>query len=151
MKKEVQLFLVTSDYKNMYMDMQAMLDDPSISPQDKLHLIATESVKIVQDNTRINYPKWNIYSPEAQANVYALTYIRHMNRMTYCTGPSAWTKQSHKQCLKTMMAKWKTNLKKHSRGSTTKYIELASFHSECYGFNYWSNISCHPDCSFHDL
>jgi hypothetical protein len=96
MKNEVQLFLVTSDYKNMYKDMQEMLDDPSISPQDKLHLIATESVKIVQDNTRINYPKWNIYSPEAQANVYALTYIRHMIRKTYCSGPSAWTKQSHK-------------------------------------------------------
>jgi ribonuclease HI len=143
LKNHILTLNVAGDYKKLYIDMKPMLDDPSVNPTNKLLTLSEKSVKIVQGYTRRRTPHWNIYSPEAHANMLAIKYIRHMIKMQYGDRPNAWIKRSFPTKMKHMLKKWKTELKQHSRGHPDKFHELYSMHADCYGIQYWQGRTYH--------
>ena len=103
-----------------------------------LNDVTAQSVEIVQKVTKPHKPKWNVYSPEANATFLELQYVRKMYIHCYMSATSQWYQRNYKDKLDTLLYKWKHKLWKHTRRNNTLYQQLLNLHSQSYGILYWT-------------
>ena len=139
MQNEKLVDLVRGKYIQMYENMQVPSNMSDTELLEILNDVTAQSVEIVQKVTKPHKPKWNVYSPEANATFLELQYVRKMYIHCYMSATSQWSQRNYKDKLDTLLYKWKHKLWKHTRRNNALYQQLLNLHSQSYGILYWTD------------